>query len=70
MNTNLFRAKMAENGISVAALSDELGLSHRSVYDRLNGKAVFSVKEIQHLKKIWNLSADDINAIFFESAVN
>ena len=67
MDTNMLRSVLVRNGDNVAALADKMGLSQTALYRRINGETDFDYKEIKAIKDIYNLSPDEIDAIFFTS---
>lgn len=67
MNTNKLRAKMALNGDTGTTLSEALGLSQQRFSAKLNGNnAEFTQGEIQLIKDIYNLTAEEVDDIFFD----
>lgn len=66
MNTNKLRAKMALNGDTGTTLSETLGLSQQRFSAKLNGNnAEFNQSEIQLIKDRYNLTAAEVDDIFF-----
>lgn len=67
MNTNKLRAKMALNGDTGTTLSEALGLSQQRFSAKLNGNnAEFTQGEIQLIKDRYNLTAEEVDDIFFD----
>ena len=69
VNINKLKAKMVENEISVSQLADMVGVNQATMYRRFNGGENFSIKEASEIAKILNLSADELNDIFFNEIV-
>lgn len=69
VNINKLKAKMVENEISVSQLADRVGVNQATMYRRFNGGENFSIKEASEIAKILNLSADELNDIFFNEIV-
>ena len=72
MNKNLYRSKMALYGDTNASIAAALGISPQRNSAKVNGThgAEYDCREIAILKKRWNLSADEVDAIFFASKVS
>lgn len=66
MNKNLFRAKMITNNDSVEELAKALDVTKVTLYSRLNGTSQFSCKDVGVIKKRYNLTAEELDTIFFE----
>lgn len=64
-NKNLLKAKMVELGVSHEKLSNLLGLNSATLYRKMNGISDFSRSEMQIIRSVLMLSADDADAIFF-----
>lgn len=65
MNSNLLKAKMAENGDTQAKLAAYIGISASNLNDKINGKVSFRQSDIAAIRKRYNLSAEDVDRIFF-----
>ena len=72
MNKRLYRSKMALHGDTNASVAAALGISPQRNSAKLNGThgADYSQQEIATLKKRWNLSAEEVDAIFFAATVS
>lgn len=70
MNKQLLRSKMALFGDTVATLSSKIGTSTASLSLKMNGKSDFRQSEIDKIKNIYYLSADEIVNIFFATQVS
>ena len=65
MQKRLLDAKMVEHGFTNESLAKCLNIDVATLYRKKNGTSDFYRKEIQIIKKILNLSNDDVNTIFF-----
>lgn len=70
MNKNKLRAKMVEHGDTQADLAKALFISVSNLSLRINGRVDFRQSEIDLIKKRYNLSAEDLDLIFFADAVS
>ena len=71
MNTNKLRAKMALYGDTGNALAEAIGLSPQRFSAKLNdNNAEFTQGEIQTIKDRYNLSAEEVDEIFFNLKVS
>lgn len=72
MNKRLFKSKMALYGDSNATLAAAIGISPQRCSAKLNGTngAEYTQKEIMCIKNRWNLTADEVNSIFFADSVS
>ena len=66
MNVFLLEMKMKESNISNEDMSKYLKIDTSTFYRKKTGISDFSRKEIQKMKKILNLSFDEVDHIFFE----
>lgn len=66
MNIRLFKSKMALNGDNNATIAVFLGITPQTSSAKLHGTrgAEFSQSEISQLKERWNLTPEDVVAIF------
>lgn len=55
MRQDLIRDKMNQKGISVMKLSEELGLSKKTMYNKLQGNTEFTLSEVRELIQILNI---------------
>lgn len=72
MNKKLFRATMALNGDTYEKLAEVLGINTSTLSKKVNEHSGigFTQPEIIIIKKRYNLSADQIDSIFFTSEVS
>ena len=65
MNTNLLKAKMKLNDDTQQELADYLGIVISTVSFKISGKQPFNADEIRKIKIRYNLTAEEIDEIFF-----
>ena len=65
MNMNLLRYFMMNHGDTQANLAKALNLPQSALSARMNGKTDFRKDEIDAIRRRYNLSAEDLQAIFF-----
>ena len=68
MNTKLFKSKMVLNGDTNDSLAKAIKISPQRCSAKTNATngAEFTQGEISKIKKRWNLSAETVDAIFFD----
>jgi len=67
MNSKKLRIKLIEQEKTLEALAEYLGCNITTLYRKLNGESDFSRAEVQLTATFLNLSASDVNAIFFDN---
>lgn len=67
MNKNLLRYFMSEHGDNQTSLAQAIHMSQSALSVRINGKRDFRKKEMEAIRKRYELNADDMQAIFFAS---
>ena len=70
MRQNLFRAKLAENGLSQKDVAKELGMAEHTLTHHIREKSFFGVNDVKKMSKLLNLNKDDIFDIFFTDDVD
>lgn len=65
MNKKLLRAKMMEKGDTQKMLAEALGIDASTLNAKINGKGSFRQNEIAAIRKRYNLSAQEVDRIFF-----
>ena len=66
MNLNKLKGRLREYNFTYVTIGKNLKLSTGSIRDRLSGKRVFTQPEISKLKKLLNLSNDEVAEIFLD----
>lgn len=69
MNKSALRAKMIINNDTGITLAKALDISETTLSAKMNGKAEFTRNEIAKIKLRYNLSAEEIDDIFFNYKV-
>lgn len=70
MNKALLESKMKLFGDTGGSLAEYLGISRSTFSYKINGKADFTQKEITMIKMKYDLSAGDVDGIFFAATVS
>ena len=67
MNTNELKEKLKECSLSQEMMADKMGISLSSFNAKINERegAQFVLGEVQSIKKILHLTADQVDQIFF-----
>lgn len=65
MNKALLESKMKLFGDTGGSLAEYLDISRTTFSSKINGKADFTQKEITLIKVKYDLSADEVDGIFF-----
>ena len=65
-NTRLLKSKMVLNNDTTIKLAECLGLNRQNVSVKLNGKREFKQSEIGKIIRRYNLSDQEIKAIFWD----
>lgn len=69
MNKKRFKSVMALHGDTQEDLAKYLGIPQSALSHRIAGTIDFRQTEIEHIAMRYNLSADDLQAIFFAKLV-
>jgi transcriptional regulator with XRE-family HTH domain len=64
-NRLALKGKAIENGIKLDDLADKIGINPATLYRKMAGKSEFSRDEIVKIRDVLNLSASELEAIFF-----
>ncbi len=59
------RAKLIENGVTVAELSKAIGINEVTYYRKVNGLSDFYRNELSIIKSVLGLSSNEFENIFF-----
>lgn len=62
---NKFRGKVVSEGLTIADVAGQLNINPTTLHRKISGESEFTRKEIQQLRSILNMSAEEIDAIFF-----
>lgn len=70
VNVDKLKGKMVERRMSVEDVADGIGLNVSTLYRRLNnGGNTFTIEEADKIATLLNLTADELNKIFFAQYV-
>lgn len=65
MNQTEFKVAQIRAGLTKEDIAKILGLNSVTVYRKINGESEFTLSELRTLKRIFGLSNDDVDRIFF-----
>lgn len=65
IDKNKFRGKVVSEGLTMGNVAEMLNINPTTLHRKLSGESEFTRKEIQQLRGILNLSAEDVDLIFF-----
>ena len=70
VNVNKLKGKIVENGMTVSALAEKIGIDRATLYRKLsnNGETML-VKDANAIVSALHLTAEDALAIFFNQVV-
>lgn len=64
MNLLKLKGKMVENGYSIDALAEKIGMDRSTLYRRFNNGEKFTLEEVVKIKTALNLADDEATVIF------
>lgn len=64
-NRNLFRAKVVAMGLTLEEVARRMGINPSTLDRKMSGNSDFTRNEIQILRKMLSMTADDCDNIFF-----
>lgn len=50
-------AELARNGLNMATLADFMGMTRQNVYNKLNGKTVITLKDMELIQEFFKVKA-------------
>lgn len=59
MEKNVLRGEMAKYGLTVADMAKEMGMSHVTMSNKLNGKVDFSLTEAMRIVRFFNSKGEN-----------
>lgn len=65
MNPTEFQIAQIRAGVTKEEIAKSLDINISTVYRKINGESDFTLSELRVLKKIFGLSKDDVDRIFF-----
>lgn len=70
VNIMKLKGKIVENGLSVGQLSAKMGMDRATLYRRMKSNGdTMTIKEVNQICEILNLTSDEAMAIFFNHNV-
>jgi len=70
VNINKLKGKIVENGLTVEALAEKLGVDRSTLYRKLNAEGeTFTIKDANMICKALELNIHEATAIFFSQYV-
>ena len=70
IKANIFKSKLALNNLLAKDILSELRITRQTYNQKLKGLQPFNNNEISKLKKLLNLSNDEVAEIFLDSSKN
>lgn len=64
-NRNLFRAKVVAMGMTLEEVARQMGINPSTLDRKMSGNSDFTRSEIQSLRKMLTMTADECDSIFF-----
>lgn len=68
-NTKELRAQMARYGDTCQSLADAMNVALSTISKKINNEREFTQKEIDFIKRRYNLTPDEVDLIFFAQSV-
>ncbi len=59
------KEKLKEYGTTMSILSEKVGISRYSLYNKIKNKTEFKASEIARISNFLKLTNEDVNSIFF-----
>ena len=70
VNINKLKGKIIENGLNVEQIAVIVGVDRSTMYRKMDESGRnMTIKDASILSKALNLSADEVNSIFFDETV-
>lgn len=69
-NTELFRKKVEEIGVTYTFIASKIGITREALYNKINNETEFKASEITVCSKILLLSSKERDEIFFNVELN
>lgn len=68
-DTNAFKAAVMRKGLTMAFLAEKIGVTEATLSYKANNLRQFKMAEVQAIKRILGLTAEERDAIFFADDV-
>ncbi len=69
-NVELLKKKIADSGLKIAYITENLGISYQGFSRKANGETEFKASEISIMRRLLNLTAEETEEIFFAGNVD
>jgi len=69
LKNHLLLYEINKRGFSVSSVSESIGMSPTSLYNRIRGDVEFRVTEIDSITQLLNLTSEERDSIFFANTV-
>lgn len=70
MNVNKLKGKIVENEMNITTLAKRMGIDRATLYRKINRDGeTFTIKEVNLIVKILNLTTEEAMEIFFKDFV-
>lgn len=63
----LLAKRIYDSGLRKEYIASKIGITRQSLSKKINGDSDFTASEISKLKLILNLSAEDLQSLFFDN---
>lgn len=64
-NVTLLRQKIDDSGLKMVYIAEQLGMTPQGLYKKLKDGSDWIFSQVMIIKKLLQLSDDEVNAIFF-----
>lgn len=64
-DTKLLNAKIEESGLKKQYIAVRCGITYQALLNKINNKSDFTAPEIKILRALLNLTAEEVELIFF-----
>jgi hypothetical protein len=62
---NLFKFHVNKSNVTMESIANKIGINAATLYRKINGESDFTRGEIQIIRMLLNLTADEADRIFF-----
>ena len=69
-NTKKLKGAITASGFTQAEVAEKMGISATAFNNKITNKSRFTANDIVLLRKLLNLSRDEVDAIFFNEEVD
>ena len=68
-NVTLLRQKIDESGLKMSHIASQLDMTPQGLYKKLKDGSDWTFTQVMTIKRLLNLSDEEVNAIFFNTNV-